>query len=335
MRRECITKEIIMTNLKKAKLTYSITLLIFGVIFIVLGILKLTGIWTSEGVRRIIFNIITIIGSSWIIIDFFWTLFSKKRREKKGVVDKIITLPAGLFLLTFDILCFSGVIKDEIAHYFVGGIFLYLSLAYIFQAIYHYYHPLPDILEAARQMDEEENSLIFRDALKEEIHLKEIEELYEVSFPDDEKAPFEYLMNWAKEDKAMMYSVTLKEELIGLGYVVTYKDLAFLFYLAVKKDYQNKGYGTSILSFIKKKYEDKRIILNIEVLDESSENYEQRLKRKAFYEKNEFFDLGYKVKEYVNYYEMFSYQGKKVSKEEYKELFISLVGEEKYKELAE
>ncbi len=321
-------------NLKKAKLIYSLTLIGFGIIFIVLGVLKLTGIWTSAGVRRIIFNVITTIGSIWLIIDFMWTCLNKKRREKKSLLDKIINLPAGLFLLTFDILCFMSIIKDEIAHYFVGGVFLYLALSYLFQGVYHYYHPLKEIIEAAKEMDEEDNSLTFRDALKEEIHLQEIEKLYEESFPDNEKVPFAILMNWVKEGKSTLYSVTLKEEVVALSYVVPYQDILFLFYLAVCKNEQGKGYGSAVLSFIKKKYGDRRIIINIEELDEKALNYSQRLQRKAFYEKNGFVDLHYIVREYGVNYEMFSIDGKEVDKEEYINLMSSIIGKERYLELS-
>ena len=52
-----------------------------------------------------------------------------------------------------------------------------------------------------------------------------------------------------------------------------------------------------ILKSIKQKYRNYRIILCIEPVDKNSNNYEQRMKRKKFYLKNEFKDSNYTIKE--------------------------------------
>ena len=67
---------------KKYKLIYSGELLLIAVVFLVLGILKLTGVMTSKQPRIAIFNWITIFGGLWIITDLIWTLVSKKRRNE-------------------------------------------------------------------------------------------------------------------------------------------------------------------------------------------------------------------------------------------------------------
>ena len=68
--------------LKKAKLFYSGELLVFAVAFLVIAILKFVGVIAYNATRQTVFNWITIFGGSWIIIDFFWTVFSKTRRPK-------------------------------------------------------------------------------------------------------------------------------------------------------------------------------------------------------------------------------------------------------------
>ena len=46
-----------------------------------------------------------------------------------------------------------------------------------------------------------------------------------------------------------------------------------------------------------------RLVLNIEALDESSDNNDERIRRREFYVKNGFFGAGYNVKEYSVIYE--------------------------------
>ena len=57
------------------------------------------------------------------------------------------------------------------------------------------------------------------------------------------------------------------------------------------------GCGSDILLRLKEENPEKTVVLNIEPLDERAENYEERVRRLAFYEKNGFFDTGYEIDE--------------------------------------
>ena len=137
---------------KKMKLIYSGELLLFAVIFLVVAILKLTGVMKYNETRRIIFNWITIFGGLWGITDFVWGLTSKKRRQRISLLDKALVLPLVLFIETFDFI--SLIAKPESESFYVisiGAAFLYITVIYTFQAIYHYFYPIPGLLD-----DEEE-----------------------------------------------------------------------------------------------------------------------------------------------------------------------------------
>ena len=137
---------------KKMKLIYSGELLLFAVIFLVVAILKLTGVMKYNETRRIIFNWITIFGGLWGITDFVWGLASKKRRQRISLLDKALVLPLVLFIETFDFI--SLIAKPESESFYVisiGAAFLYITVIYTFQAIYHYFYPIPGLLD-----DEEE-----------------------------------------------------------------------------------------------------------------------------------------------------------------------------------
>ena len=144
---------------KKYKLIYSIELIVIAIVFLVLGILKLTGLMKSHEVRTYIFIGITLAGGTWVIIDFFWTLLSKKRRKKQCLLDKILNLPIPLYIIPLDIYFLIAHPDLDTFSIFVGAAFLYVFINYTFQAIYHYFKPLPSLLiayEEEKRMKEEE-----------------------------------------------------------------------------------------------------------------------------------------------------------------------------------
>ena len=84
---------------------------------------------------------------------------------------------------------------------------------------------------------------------------------------------------------------------IGLAYLVTYKDLAYLFYYAIDPSYRGQGYGTKALKEIIEMYKNYRLFLALENWKEESKNKEQRIKRHDFYLNCGLHDLPYKLKE--------------------------------------
>ena len=141
-------------GLKKAILFYSIELFVFAAIFLVIGILRITQVltpWNKSDNSRLIPTIITLVGGVLVIGNFIWTLVSKKHRKMTAIQDVAMTLPIGLAFIVIDIIYFIN--KDLIGYQaynaIVGGAFCYLGAIYIFQGVYHYFHPLTAIIEAA------------------------------------------------------------------------------------------------------------------------------------------------------------------------------------------
>ena len=157
---------------------------------------------------------------------------------------------------------------------------------------------------------------------------KDLKKLYKRAFPIEERAPYWLLKALAIKDSVKFYGIYNEKKFVGLVYNVYYKDIVFIFYLAIDETLRGQGYGTKILDSIKNKHENYRIILNIEEIDENSNNYKQRIKRKEFYIKNGFYDLNYKIKELGVTYEMLCYNkaNKKVTKEEYMQLMNNYLG---------
>ena len=143
----------------KYKLIYSGELVFFAILFLVFAILKFTKVMGYNPNRTIVFNWITIFGGAWGITDFIWALCSKKRQQRVSMLDKVLLLPLALFIITYDLICFIA--KPDNANfyiYMIGAAFAYVAVVYTFQAVYHFYHPIPGLLEDDEEEQTEENS---------------------------------------------------------------------------------------------------------------------------------------------------------------------------------
>ena len=142
---------------KKANKFYIIELLVIAVIIIVLATLKITGVIGQGQNFRHVFNIITLVGSLWIVSEFIWMLLSKKKRRRNSMFDKVSLLPFAIAMIVFDIICLINWTASQIEYFsvFVSIAFYYIAVVYIAQAIYHYKHPIPMIIQAALEELEE------------------------------------------------------------------------------------------------------------------------------------------------------------------------------------
>ena len=138
---------------KKVKLIYSGELIFFALVFFVIATLEILGIIGKREIILIIFNWVTIFGGSWMIADFIWLMCSPRRQKKNSKIDKALLVPAGLYLITFDIICFTNAsfVTLEFRRLMMGIVFYYLGAVYIFQGIYHWFRPIPGLLEDIRK----------------------------------------------------------------------------------------------------------------------------------------------------------------------------------------
>ena len=144
-------------------------------------------------------------------------------------------------------------------------------------------------------------NLKFKNVYEEE-NIKLIKDLYRESFPKNERFEFKHLIKSSKRKYNSFFAVYDNNNLIGLTYLTFDKNIVFILYLSVSSKYRDKGYGSQILRALKDGYKNHDFILDIEALKEDAENYEQRLKRVKFYEKNGFYltnlAMQYKGEEY-------------------------------------
>ena len=134
-------------QIRKIKWIYSGELLLIEVVFLVIGFLELLKVITIKDWVQLVFKIVTLAGAAWLIADFVWTLLSPKKRAKNSLLDKAMMLPLAPYLMAFDIV---GLVTERPYQYYQIGmpiVFFYIACAYIFQGIYHYYHPVPMVVE--------------------------------------------------------------------------------------------------------------------------------------------------------------------------------------------
>lgn len=163
-----------------------------------------------------------------------------------------------------------------------------------------------------------------------ERYKRQVKDLFVSAFPREERPPFWMMMRRCRQGKAEFCAVTDGDKFVGLTYVIGDSKVKTLMFLAVSDDARGGGYGTRILQAVHSKYGDVKLFLNIEPLDETSPNYEQRCRRKAFYERNGMSLLDYQVREAGVTYEMMTF-GEYVTIDEYEDVMKVMYGRLLYK----
>lgn len=119
-------------------------------------------------------------------------------------------------------------------------------------------------------------------------HYSAVKTLYLTAFPAVERLPYFPLVLNAYRRLANFYAYYDKDDFVGLVYLLENEEVIYLFFLAVNPNSRSRGYGSAILQDIKQLAGKRPIILAIEPLEKTAENYQQRVQRLAFYEKNGF-----------------------------------------------
>lgn len=168
-------------------------------------------------------------------------------------------------------------------------------------------------------------SLKLEPLTKNQSEFAKVKELYYGSFPKNERIPMNLLMWKAKRAFVDFLVIYDEEEYIGFTYLITHKNLTYVLYIAIDGNARSKGYGGRALAKIKEKYPDNRIILNIEVVDETADNYAQRATRRKFYVRNGYEGSTYLYQDRWGLYEVMV-QGGKVQIDEFYALLENFAG---------
>ncbi len=115
-------------------------------------------------------------------------------------------------------------------------------------------------------------------------------------FPKEELMPM-WLIRTLTLKKNYDFNVYYDNDLfVGILFTIESKDNLFVFYIAVNDKIHSKGYGSKLLQVLLDRYPNKSVTLFIETMDDkNAANYDQRVKRLAFYVRNGFVHTGIKA----------------------------------------
>lgn len=153
--------------------------------------------------------------------------------------------------------------------------------------------------------------------------INKLKHLYEHAFPVDERPPFSILLAMENNN---LYGVEDNDEFVGLFSTVIRDDLLYIFFLAIKKKYRHKGYGSQTLKDIIDNNSDKRIFLMAEDPDIPSSNKEERKQRISFYKNRGLYLTDTKITEYGVQYVLLT-NGSEVSKDDFLRIMEHITGE--------
>jgi len=121
-------------------------------------------------------------------------------------------------------------------------------------------------------------------------HYEKIEKLAKEAFPPKEYLAPSVLVKMAQAPDFDFLALYDEEKFAGYIAVRRYKKMTYLFFLAIDTESRSHGYGRRAIETLKALYPNTQQVVDMEMLDESADNAEQREKRRNFYLSN-----GYKL----------------------------------------
>ncbi len=116
--------------------------------------------------------------------------------------------------------------------------------------------------------------------------LSDADALYMSAFPEIERIPLDSIHKGMTLSDVDYTAILDDGRFVGLAYTMTTGSLIYLIYFAIDPGCRSKGYGGRVIEMLKERAPENRVFLNIEPVIEGSDNYEQRLSRRSFYERH-------------------------------------------------
>ena len=143
--------------------------------------------------------------------------------------------------------------------------------------------------------------LQFFDVTRDAPWFPQVKALYESAFPANERIAIKHLLDnkikrefWAFFDKEEGASGSAEDaaapKFCGFSNSISHGDITNIVYFAVVPELRSRGYGSKILQAIRRQHPDTRIVIDIEVEEDSkdAEDLERRNRRREFYQRNGF-----------------------------------------------
>ena len=110
--------------------------------------------------------------------------------------------------------------------------------------------------------------------------------LYHKAFPKEEKKPYWLIKQCEKRGFGRNFIIKSDAgEFLGIAYTISNGKIVLLDYFAIQENRRGMGIGTKVLENLKEIFTPLPLILEIEDPELPSENREQRIRRKDFYQR--------------------------------------------------
>ena len=127
------------------------------------------------------------------------------------------------------------------------------------------------------------------------IEMIKIRMLYRSAFPKEERKPFSMILKMQKAGKTDLWYFTENGRFLGFAATINSPDKVLIDYFTVNEGCRGQGNGTRMLKALIAHYSPKGVFLEIEIPYESSANYAERVRRKAFYLRAGLTEIGTRV----------------------------------------
>lgn len=121
---------------------------------------------------------------------------------------------------------------------------------------------------------------------------EDVDRLAKEAFPPEEYLAPAKLAEMARADNFDFLALTDKDAFVGFMAVLTYADLAYLFFLAIEPSRRSMGYGGRAIETLRAAYPGKKQVVDFEMPDDAAANRGQREKRREFYLRNGYRETG-------------------------------------------
>lgn len=150
-----------------------------------------------------------------------------------------------------------------------------------------------------------------------------LDELALEAFPPEEYFAPKKILELTRKSELDFWGVYANDRFVGFCVIALHRTMAYLFFLAINTENRSKGYGSAILSLLSKTYKSKQLTVDFEMVDENAPNYNQRVRRKAFYMKNGFNETGLFLTYFGVSYEVLC-KNKNFNIQAFKEMLLTL-----------
>lgn len=119
-----------------------------------------------------------------------------------------------------------------------------------------------------------------------------VEALAKEAFPPEEYLAPRKLIAMSLGGEVDFWALYDGEIFVGFTVISLYRDMCYLFFLAIDPQHRSRGYGGKTLRLLDELYPGKQQVVDFEMIDEAAPNNAQRIARKAFYIRNGYKETG-------------------------------------------